>query len=182
VLRVVLDTSSVVSYVLTQGELMERVIAHWRAGTFTVISSPATRVELAAVLARPRIRQRSEVDLDRLVEGLGRFSERVAGTLTVSGICRDPKDDMFLACALEGDAHYLLTSDRDLLDLRHHQDVAIVNPGQLLVAIELFGLTAAEMAERFDRNTLVDIQTVIPLEPATGRRLATALALADTPP
>lgn len=181
-LRVVLDTSSVVSYVLTKGALMERVIAHWRAGTITVISSPATRLELAAVLARPRIRQRSEVDLDRLVAGMERFSEGVAGALTVSGICRDPKDDVFLACALEGDAHYLLSSDLDLLALRHHQDVAIVNPGQLLIAIALFGLAAAEMLEHYDRNTLADIQAVIPLEPATGRRLAAALALADTSP
>jgi len=182
VLRVVLDTSSVVSYVLTRGELMDRVIAHWRAGALTVISSPATRRELAAVLARPRIRQRSVVDLDRLVEGLERFSERVAGTLTLTGICRDPKDDPFLTCALEGRAHYLLTSDRDLLDLRQHLDVAIVNPGQLLVAIELFGLTAAEMAERYDRPTLADIQTLIPLEPDNGRRLAAALGLVDTAP
>jgi predicted nucleic acid-binding protein len=32
-LRVVIDTSSLVSYVLTQGDLMSQVVAHWRAGT-----------------------------------------------------------------------------------------------------------------------------------------------------
>jgi predicted nucleic acid-binding protein len=51
VLRVVIDTSSLVSYVLTQSELMRRVVSRWRAGAFTLLSSPATRAELADVLA-----------------------------------------------------------------------------------------------------------------------------------
>jgi predicted nucleic acid-binding protein len=57
VLRLVIDTSSLVSYALTQGELMRRIVAHWQAGTFTLLSSPGTRAELASVLARPSIRQ-----------------------------------------------------------------------------------------------------------------------------
>ena len=68
-LRIVIDTSSLVSYVLTQGELMRRVVAHWRAGTFMLLSSPATRAELADVLARPSIRQLATAPLDKLVQG-----------------------------------------------------------------------------------------------------------------
>ena len=56
-LRVVLDTSSLVSYVLTRGDIMRRVIAHWRANRYVLLSSPQTRAELAAVLARPQIRR-----------------------------------------------------------------------------------------------------------------------------
>lgn len=52
-LRIVIDTSSLVSYVLTKGEIMQRVIAHWRAGAFTVLSSSETLAELAEVLSRP---------------------------------------------------------------------------------------------------------------------------------
>ncbi|MBE9472816.1 MAG: PIN domain nuclease, partial [Chloroflexi bacterium] len=37
-LRVVVDTSCLVSYALTQGKLMSRVVAHWRAGAFTLLS------------------------------------------------------------------------------------------------------------------------------------------------
>jgi putative PIN family toxin of toxin-antitoxin system len=33
-------------------------------------------------------------------------------------ICRDPKDDMLLECCLAAHAEILLTSDRDLLELR----------------------------------------------------------------
>jgi predicted nucleic acid-binding protein len=56
-LRAVIDTSSLVSYVLTRGDLMRRVVAHWRANGFVVLSSPATRAELAAALSRPQIQR-----------------------------------------------------------------------------------------------------------------------------
>jgi putative PIN family toxin of toxin-antitoxin system len=179
VLRVVIDTSSLVSYVLTRGELMRRVVAHWRAGTFTLLSSPATRAELADVLARPAIRQLAATPLDELVRGLERFSEHVLGVLDLSGACRDPKDDKFLACAVEGGAHYLVSSDRDLLDMRRYQDVAIVNPGQFLLALELYPLEARALATRFGHDVLADIQADVPLEPETAARVAEALTISS---
>jgi putative PIN family toxin of toxin-antitoxin system len=177
VLRVVIDTSSLVSYVLTRGELMRRIVGHWRADTFTLLSSPATRAELAAVLARPKIQRLAVSPLDELVRGLERFSEHVPGVLSLSGVCRDAKDDKFLACAAEGKAHYLVSSDRDLLDIGRYQDVAIVNPGQFLLALELYPMQADSMAERFSRKVLGDIEATLPLEPTTAARVAVALAM-----
>lgn len=178
-LRVVIDTSSLVSYVLTQGDLMSRVIAHWRTKTFTLFSSSDTRAELAKVLARPSIQQLVTAPLDTMVQGLERFSEHVPGVLDVSGACRDPKDDKFLACAVEGEAHYLVSSDRDLLDMCHYQGIAIVNPGQFLLALELYPMEVAAIASRFDYQVLKDIQVTIPLEPGTEARVKKALAMLE---
>jgi len=175
VLRVVIDTSSLVSYVLTRGELMRRVVAHWRAGTFTVLSSPATQGELVGVLARPSIQRLAVAPLDELVRGLERFSVHVPGALDLSGACRDPKDDKFLACAVEGGAHYLVSSDRDLLELRRYQDVVIVNPGQFLLALELYPLDAEALASRFGLDVLTEVQATVPLEPRTAARVGAAL-------
>jgi uncharacterized protein len=172
----VIDTRSLVSYALTRGEIMRRVVAHWQAGDFALLSSRATRAELAAVLARPAIQRLAVAPLDDLLGGLERFSEHVAGNLSLPGACRDPKDEKFLACAVEGAAHYLVSSDRDLLDLSRYRDVAIVNPGQLLVGIELYGMDAAAIAGRFRRSVLVDLQATIPLEPGTAARVSEVLA------
>ena len=117
-LRAVIDTSSLVSYVLTRGDLMRRVVAHWRANGFVVLSSPATRAELAAVLSRPQIQRLAVAPLDPLIQGLERYTWHVPGALDLTGACRDPKDDKFLACAVEGKAHYLVSSDKDLLDMK----------------------------------------------------------------
>ena len=177
-LRVVIDTSSLVSYALTRSDLTRRLVARWLAGDFILLSSPATRAELSAVLRRPKIRRMIVAPLD-LVQALERFSEHTPGILNVSGACRDPKDDKFLACAIEGQAHYLVSSDRDLLDLRHYRGVAIVNPGQFLLALELHPLDPGTIAVRFQREVLEGIRSMIPLEPGTAARLERALGTLD---
>jgi hypothetical protein len=113
--------------------------------------------------------------LDELVWGLERFSEHVPGVLHLSGACRVPKDDKFLACAVEGEAHYLVSGDFDLLDMRRYKDVAIVNPGQFLLALELYPMEARALAARFGRDVLEDIQATVPLEPETAARVAETL-------
>lgn len=174
-LRVVIDTSSLVSYVLTRGQLMGKVVARWRAGDFTLLSSPATRGELAAVLARPSIQRLSQEPLDALVVGYERFTHHVAGDLSLSGACRDAKDDKFLACAVEGQAHYLVSSDRDLLEMRRYRRVAMVNPGQFLLALELYGAELQALAERFAAEELAGILGAVSLEPGTESKLTEAL-------
>lgn len=178
-LRVVLDTSSLVSYLLTRGDLMRRVVAHWHANHFVLLSSPQTRAELAAVLARPRIRDLATASLDELVTGIERYTWHLPGQLELSGACRDPKDDKFLACAVEGQAHYLVSSDQDLLDMRSFRGVTILSPGPFLLALELSRLDAGAMARRFDHSTLLSIRQSLLLEPETARRLDEALQLKD---
>jgi len=174
----VLDTSSLVSYVLTRGDIMRRVIAHWRANRYVLLSSPQTRAELAAVLDRPQIKRLATAPLDELARGIERYTWHVPGALDVSGACRDPRDDKFLACAVEGEAHYLVSSDNDLLHMRSFRGVVIHNPGQFLLALELSMLDANAIAQRFDRGTLVGIQETLLLEPETASRLAAAVDLA----
>ena len=177
-LRAVIDTSSLISYVLTRGDIMHRVVAQWRANGFVVLSSPATRAELTAVLSRPQIQRLAVASLDPLIQGLERYTWHVPGALDLTGACRDPKDDKFLACAVEGKAHYLVSSDKDLLDMKSYRGVAIVNPGQFLLALELHALDVKALARRFDLETLVGIQQSLPLEPETAARLLEAIALA----
>lgn len=174
-LRVILDTSSIVSYALTSGEIMQLVIAHWRASHFVLLSSPQTRAELVDLFAGPRIRQRSVISLEPLAQAMARYTWHVPGALTLHGVCRDPKDDKFLACAAEGKAQYLVSSDKDLLTMRLFRDTAIVNPGQFLLALELYAMSPTAMGERFDRDTLKDIQQVVPLESSTANRLIQAI-------
>jgi putative PIN family toxin of toxin-antitoxin system len=174
-LRVVIDTNSLVSYVLTRGDIMRRVIAAWRANDFILLSSAQTRAELAAVVARPKIKNLSVAPLDELVKGIERLTTPVYGEVDLSGACRDPKDDKFIACAVAGEADYLVSSDRDLLDMERYQDVAILNPGQFLLALALSTMEPKEMVQRFEHDTLKGIAETISLEPKTASRLEAAL-------
>jgi predicted nucleic acid-binding protein len=48
---------------------------------------------------------------------------------------RDLKDDRYLACALGADAKFLVSNDRDLLDLEKPFGVAVVTPMQFLLHV-----------------------------------------------
>ena len=176
-LRVVIDTSSLISYALTRDDLMQRVVAHWRAGTFSLLSSPATRTELSTVLSRPCVQSLAGSPLDELLRGVERFSEHVSGELQLTGVSRDGQDDKFLSCAVEGGADYLVSIKRTLLDVRRYRGVAILSPGQFLLALELYPMEAAAMALRFSRDVLAGIPATVPLEPGTAARVAKAVDL-----
>ncbi len=45
----------------------------------------------------------------------------------VSKLRKDPKDNMFIACALEGEADYIVSGDDHLLGLKHYKGVQIVD-------------------------------------------------------
>jgi len=47
-------------------------------------------------------------------------------------ISRDPKDDPVIAAALSGHCCYIITSDKDLLELRRYQGVYVVTPKDFL--------------------------------------------------
>jgi putative PIN family toxin of toxin-antitoxin system len=54
----------------------------------------------------------------------------VPGKLT--GICRDPKDDFVLECAVLGEADVIVSGDKDLLSLQTYNSIHILTPRQYL--------------------------------------------------
>jgi predicted nucleic acid-binding protein len=50
----------------------------------------------------------------------------------LSGVCRDPKDDFILECAVLGNADVIVTGDKDLLALGEYEGIRIVTPRQYL--------------------------------------------------
>lgn len=52
----------------------------------------------------------------------------------VSKVRKDPEDNKFIACALEGEADYIVSGDDHLLGLKHYRGIQIVDaPGFLKV-------------------------------------------------
>ncbi len=59
-------------------------------------------------------------------------------TYEVSGVSPDPDDDKFLACALEGQADYIVTGDPHLLNLKQYHGINILKPYEFLKRISLY--------------------------------------------
>ena len=174
-LRVVIDTSSLISYVLTKGSIMRQIIRAWERGDFDLLMSPALETELLSVLERPKIRSRVG-EAPRLLGTIHKFALVVPKHPLFLGACRDVKDDKFLGCAVAGQAHYLVSSDNDLLILKRYQDVCILNPGQFLIALQLAQLSIDQIQKQYSVSTLQTIQTTLCLEKSTLSKLKTALS------
>lgn len=135
-MRVVLDTNIVVSYPLTRGETLSRIIDHWEQGSFVVLLSPVMMDEMKDVLARPRLRRYMSGDPQVLLEVFEHDAEQVPGKLVLTGTCRDPKDDIFIAAAAEGNADIIVSGDDDLLVLNPYQNIQIMSPATFLALLD----------------------------------------------
>ena len=56
----------------------------------------------------------------------------VSGESKVDVIKDDPTDNKYLACALEGNADYIVTGDQHLLKVREYRGTKIISPKELL--------------------------------------------------
>jgi putative PIN family toxin of toxin-antitoxin system len=89
-----------------------------RAGRFTPIVCPLMQRELTVVLTRPALARRYHIrpnlvaDIVLLTSQRGRW---IPDPEVVS-VCRDPRDDIFIAVAVASNADYIVTRDDDLKD------------------------------------------------------------------
>lgn len=51
-------------------------------------------------------------------------------------VCRDPDDDKFISCALDGQCYYVVSGDKDLLTLKKYRHVKIVTVSEFLEILQ----------------------------------------------
>lgn len=133
-LRVVIDTSVLIRYLLKpSASTVELIEVRWLGGEVQMVTAPELLSELAEVLARDAMRTLIEPDEGRvLLEAIGRHADILPALGPVPTYTRDPKDDKFVACAIAGEASYVVTEDRDLLVLGTLAGIGMVTPYDLL--------------------------------------------------
>jgi uncharacterized protein len=135
-LRVVIDTNVIVSGVLSRKGAPAELLNAWRERRFLLLSSSAIVAEVRAVLQYPRIRHKyhlSDDEIEQTITLLEHDALLVAGDVNVVGsVPDDPKDEMFLACALDGQADVIVSGDHHLLDLGVYRDIPIINARRFL--------------------------------------------------
>lgn len=122
-LVVVLDTNLIVSGVLQPQGLPNRVLNSWLDHAFVVISSPSLAAETTDVLSRPSLRDRFKLNTAFVGRILAAIADALVQPIPLDMLpvrCRDPKDDPVLACALGGNADFIVSGDADLLELDRH--------------------------------------------------------------
>lgn len=136
--RIVLDNSVAVSSVLWTGR-PRRLLERLREGRDIAYQTAAMWDELEAVLRRPRFAPRVALTgqpVDALLAELRVLFVRVDAPDPPTTRCRDPNDDMFLACAEAVQADYLISGDDDLLTMQRIGKTPIVSVSVFLAADE----------------------------------------------
>lgn len=101
---------------------------------FLLIVSPSILAEVEDVLNRDRVRKlhkHSPEILQKIISEPVILSYVVPGKTEVE-VVRDPDDDKIIAAAVEGNADYIVSRDRDLLDLKEYNDIKIISPEQFI--------------------------------------------------
>ena len=134
-LKAVIDTNVWISALIGTGS-SKKIKDCLQARLFQAVYAQELFKELVDVLSRPKYAtkiQATEVyKLLRLIEEVAILVE----LSQIHRISRDPKDDMFLACAAISGSDYIVSSDLDLLDLKSHQDTQIVTPAKFLAILQ----------------------------------------------
>jgi putative PIN family toxin of toxin-antitoxin system len=136
-MRVVLDTNVIISATLIRGGNEDQILRAWRRGAFELVLSPPILEELGRALFYEKLRKfrwMTEEEISELLQTLAASSVVVPGRVK-GGASRDPDDDKFLAAATEAEARFVVTGDRDLLNLKNYRGVRIVRPLPFLKTI-----------------------------------------------
>ena len=122
---VLYDTNVLISGTFWRG--MPRLLIRMaRKKQIQVVTCQALLDELQSVLTRPDKPFRlSQAEAALIADDVLNYASLVAPTREVT-VCRDPDDNLVLACALAGHAVYLVTGDPDLLVLEKYEGIAIV--------------------------------------------------------
>jgi putative PIN family toxin of toxin-antitoxin system len=129
-IRAVLDTNVLVSAIISGGksrDLLKRGIAR----QYLVVTSDLILKELVSVLSRPKFKT-SEDEVHRTIVALIRTVDVVDVRTKIKAVVVDPKDDMVIETAVDGDAEIIVSGDNHLLSLQTFEGIKIVTVEEML--------------------------------------------------
>lgn len=125
-MKVVFDTNILIAAFLTEG-LCSALLIRARKHDFDLILSDEILREFKGILTKKLKISSSDIFeiTDIITEAASEILHKVSSTPRV---CRDPNDDMIIACAVDAEANYIVTGDQDLLTLKKFKKITILNP------------------------------------------------------
>ncbi|BAF58584.1 predicted nucleic acid-binding protein [Pelotomaculum thermopropionicum SI] len=139
-MRAVIDTSVLVSGMLSKKSYPARVLDAWVFNRFSPVISPDLAKEYAAVLTRAKFDVLGPVEkrlqaLERLLSFPWVVIAHPEEKIVV--VSADPKDNTVLECAAGGKTPWVVSGDKHLLRLGSYKDITIVTAEQFAKVLRL---------------------------------------------
>jgi uncharacterized protein len=128
--RIVIDTNLWISFLITKDfKKLDEIIFSRQS---ILIFSQELLDEFLEVAKRPKFRRFfSGSDIETMLETIQEYADFVK-VQTKTEVCRDPKDNFLLSLVADGNADYLLTGDKDLLDVKKFGETTIITISDFL--------------------------------------------------
>lgn len=128
--RIIIDTNLWISFLITKDFTKLDEIIFSKHGI--LVFSQELLDEFLEVARRPKFRRFfSNSDIEEMLETIDEYADFVE-VRTKTDVCRDPKDNFLLSLSTDGKADYLLTGDKDLLDLTKFGETTIITISSFL--------------------------------------------------
>lgn len=138
-INAVIDTNTFVSGVISSKGSPRKVLELARKEVFKVVTSVSINREILEVLHRDYIYVKYSLNED-IIDDIAIFLYEgtilTDDTFKFSVIKKDPADNKFISCAIEGEADYIISGDEHLLNLKHYKGIQIVNAFSFLKILE----------------------------------------------
>lgn len=132
-MRIAIDTNVLIASLTKARGAGARVVRAWLDGRFEVVSSEATLREARLVVDSRWVRRMVPKErVDALLQHLEMRSVRVRGARIKGLPLKDKGDRRLVEAAVEGQAAYLVTADRELLRYRGYGGTEFVTPTEIL--------------------------------------------------
>lgn len=117
----------------TPGAVVARLVQDNRD---TLLLSHEITTELKRILFYPKVRMRvqhTDEELEMWLLSLQMIAHIVVPRFTYPVlVAEDPADDTYLIAAIEGSAHFIVSGDKHLLNLKTYQGIQILTPFDFL--------------------------------------------------
>ena len=114
-IRIILDTNLWISFLITKN--LAQIDSLLFKDKVTLLFSQELINEFIDVTTRSKLKKYfSDTDIEKLIKLFDTYGT-VIHVIPQIKICRDEKDNFLLDLAVQGNADYLITSDKDLLTL-----------------------------------------------------------------
>ncbi|MEW6040521.1 MAG: putative toxin-antitoxin system toxin component, PIN family [Elusimicrobiota bacterium] len=129
---VVIDTNVFIS-ALWGSEACRQIYELLKEDKFHLAISDDLLSEIKRTLNRLKFNLQKEEVID-IAEHIRQKAKKIFPKETIL-LCRDPKDNIILECALAGKVDFIVTGDKDLLSLNSFRNIPIITPRQFLAII-----------------------------------------------
>jgi uncharacterized protein len=129
-MNIILDTNVFISGIFWEGNFCSQIINAWRDKKFILVSSIPIIDELTNTLKDFKIKMPE--NLIREWRNLIIKNSIIVDSKIKLNITKHEEDNKFIEIAISGNADYIISQDKHLLEIKEYKEIKIITPEEFL--------------------------------------------------